>query len=135
MKLKNLLLISFCIVVWVGCDSKYQKKENRIIEKKVITTYDTLIDAGRGESLKKNITIIEPKESIQRKEKSDTLNPKLKVVVEGKVYFKKNIGDYKYDNLLYQFYDVKEHKDYDIRTGKYFPGPALWETGVLETDQ
>jgi len=62
------------------------------------------------------------------KKKTIKKNPKLKVIIDGKVYYKKNIGDYfrgdrRFTNILY--WDVKQSKMYNIKTGEYYYGPMI----------
>lgn len=128
MKFKNLLLISFFFVIVLnGCNNICNDKKEKIVSVK-----DTTLTTSVNEN---NQTL----DSLEQKKDSilllDSINPKLKVIINGMIYYKKNIGDYKYDNLMYQFYDVKEHKDYNIKTGEYIIGNATWEMDKVKTKQ
>lgn len=132
MKTVTLLMISALLFGLSSCNTR-SKKDTKGTEN--FPVRDTLFKVIDSDPFKQSDSSKMKKDTSLQAKTWDTIDPRLKVVVEGKVYFKKNLGDYKYDGLLYQFYDEKAHRDYDIRTGKYFPGPALWETGLLETDQ
>lgn len=138
MRLISLLLISIFCFVMLNCNSKKHKVEI----KESASVQDTMVETVKNVPIKQN--------SLRRKEDSlaklivkDTINPSLKVVIDGKLYYKKNIGDWTWPenelhsraHYLYIYRDVQLGKDYDIRTGKYSYGPSIFSTGVSETDQ
>jgi len=117
MKIVDLLLISF-IVLLFSCKNNSKNVSQEIVEKNK-TIKDTTVKIIKS---KVNNNIV--KDSIKvdsiKKKKIIKKNPKLKVIINGKVYYKKNSADkQKGSKNSYIFYDVIKKLHYDIRTGEY----------------
>ncbi len=133
MKAKNLLLIS---LIFISCNNnKSNQLSNKIIDKNK-TIKDTIIviknDTATDKLVKDAIKIDSIKEN-----KPIRKDPKLKVIIDGKVYYKKNVGDHRSDSryvFKYIYWDIKKKREYNIKTGQYNYGPPVFATGKHTPD-
>jgi len=141
MKPKKLLSIIniFIMFVFISCQQHSQKKLNLKKGKDNSTNTikhnlkkDSIIKEGKQKQIDtlKKLSIIKHKDSALSKPKEIKIDPRLKIIIDGKVYYKKGIKDYRLrvsnpkempgeKPRYHKYIFVHNGKKYYIKTGKY----------------
>ncbi len=133
MKLKSLLpTISIVSILLLSCNTEHKEKTTVKKKTEISSQKNTIFPVKKLEKKKVLLDSV----NNHKKNKSDStkikpkIDPKLKVIIDGKVYYKKNINDrpinispkgFKPSKYIYHY--SKSHnsttKVYDIRTGRF----------------